>query len=116
MPASDKHIQMQDICIRWNKPSDKEIKTVAGSWYNKELVAHRQNVAKYMKWIEENIPAMSYYVVPRDTDKVFFLNPDDLVAFTLVFGKVYTQEEGTTMTTIERMIAQEALLERLMQK
>lgn len=115
MPASDKHIEMQDICIRWNPPTEREIKTV-GNWYNKELVAHRQNVAKYMKWIEENVSSMAYYVVPKDTDKVFFLNPDDLVAFTLVFGKVYTQVEGTTMTTIERMIAQEALLERLMKK
>jgi len=91
---------MRDICIRFNNS------------HSFEDYKESADYKKYIAWIEEHIPKKNYYIPPNQANYIYFLDEDDLTAFTLVFGKVYKRGIPAGPSKVEKMIMHEAALER----
>lgn len=101
---------MKDICVRWKRPD----KPKAG-FYGAEITKFTKDKILYQKWMKENLPSTDYYISQRNRDCAYFLNEDDLTAFTLKFGHVYAVEpapDDGIMSKIERMVVHETALQR----
>jgi hypothetical protein len=91
---------MRDICIRF-------INSHSFSSYTET-----EDYKKYVAWIKENIPKKNYHIPRNAANYVYFLDEDDLTAFTLKFGMVYKRGVPAGPSKVEKMIMHEEALER----
>ncbi len=91
---------MRDICIRFNNS------------YSYRGYADTEDYKMYVAWIEENIPKKNYFIPRNMSNYVYFLDEDDLTAFTLKFGMVYRRGIPAGPSKVEKMILHEEALER----
>ena len=91
---------MRDICIRFNNSNS----------YSDYL--NNDDYKKYVGWIKKNIPKGKYFIPTKMSNYVYFLDEEDLTAFTLQFGMVYKRGVPKGPSKVEKMIIHEAALER----
>jgi hypothetical protein len=91
---------MRDICIRFNN---------SNSYSN---YVNNEDYKMYVDWIKKNIPKTNYFIPRNMPNYVYFLDEDDLTAFTLKFGKVYKRGVPSGPSKVEKMIMHEEALER----
>jgi len=70
------HVEFKDVCIR--------LRSYAGGYPYR---ARQKEVIKYTAWFKENLKKGTYRIYNNDRSIQLF--PEDLVIFTLKFGKVY---------------------------
>ena len=95
---------MKDVCVKLNNVRFSHNPAIPVS-----------NPEEYRMWIKSNIKKDEYYIL-KNTDFVYFLNKEDLLAFTLKFGKVYEYKENYMMPKVEKMILQEIAIENKYKK
>lgn len=96
-------------CSKLLKSDEQKIRLDI-TWSERINAGTTRVIGKYRKWLEENLPNYAYSV-DEQTETIYFLSEEDLLQFTLVFGKSY---RSTTfpVTKLERMILHEEALER----
>jgi hypothetical protein len=97
---------MNDICIK--------LLSKHPAWTNYYDV----DIDMYKNWIKDNMPSDTFYIPRGKEPLVFFLDRQDLVLFTLQFGRDCYEIMGDVidMSKIERMIWNEVVQERLHEK
>lgn len=97
---------MKDVCIKllskhpvWTNYYDVEIDT-------------------YKSWVRKNMREDAYHIPKGKEPLIFFLGEEDLIIFTLQFGRECYQvmENFIDMSKVERMIWNEIVQERLNEK
>ena len=91
---------MRDTCIRFNNSNSY-----------RDYVDN-EDYKMYVDWIKRNIPKKNYYIPRNMANYVYFLDEDDLTAFTLKFGMVYKRGIPAGLSKVEKMIIHEEALER----
>lgn len=97
---------MNDICIK--------LLSKHPVWTNYYDV----DIDMYKTWVRQNMLEDTYFIPSGKEPLIFFLGEEDLVVFTLQFGRECYQIMGNIidMSKIEKMIWNEIIQERLNEK
>jgi hypothetical protein len=95
---------MRDICIKLEKK------------YKPWNPEYQTELEVYVKWIKENIPEDHYHIPRGDNAYIYFLEEEDLLAFTIKFGHIYKRGRPSGLTKVEKMILHETSLEKYHEK
>lgn len=97
---------MKDVCIK--------LLSKHPSWTNYYDV----EIDSYKEWVRSNMGEGTYYIPRGNEPIIFFLGEEDLIMFTLQFGRECYMliENFIDMSKVERMIWNEIVQERLHEK
>jgi len=100
---------MNDICIK--------LITKSSNRFN--VFAQLTEIAAYKDWIRKNYKKNTFYIPNGPEPIVFFLSEEDLVIFTLQFGRECYEILGTNvieMSKVTKMIWNEIIEEKFNEK